>query len=83
MRDRIAMFGLHDHRRLVVGALHVLTHAQPIPVRAGDPETALTRRRIFRRLDQPLRVLDGVDLRRDDAGGADVECALHVHLVAR
>ncbi len=37
---------------------------------------------VFRRLDDPLCVLDGVHLRRDDPGCADVECALDVQVIA-
>ena len=50
---------------------------------AGDAKSTLTRWRVLRRLHDPLRVLDRVHLRRNDAGRADVERAFDVHLVAR
>ena len=75
VRDGIAMFGLDDDGGVVVGGLHILANAQAVAVGAGDAKSTLTRWRVLRRLHDPLRVLDRVDLRRNDAGRADVERA--------
>ena len=82
LRDGITMLRLDDDGGLVVGSLHVLSHVQAVAVCPRDAEPALAGGGVLRGLDDALCVLDGVDLRRDDAGGADVERPLHVQIVA-
>ena len=76
------MLRLDDDRGVVVGGLHVLSHLKAVAMRSRDAEPALAGGSVFRRLDDAPCVLDGVDLRCDDAGGADVERPLYVQVVA-
>ncbi len=75
------MLDLHDHRDLVVGALHVRIEVEVESLATGDTHAPESGRRVLAAADRKRRVLRVVHQRHDDAGGADIERLLDVGLV--